>query len=170
MRVPQQPGLRLPDHPKNNFSAHTDSGNQEETKMDVTVERDSVCMADDCNAPNTKILQVSGDLYISQFLKQLTNAMPSVADPEPIVWSVHLGQRNGRAIGLIETVYQVRSRVTVLGSDLKMHQSGIGKVYCRYYCKSSLMKPDQNGHLCIPMYPECQTLAEKVKKHLSAGK
>ena len=138
--------------------------------MDVTVERDSVCMGDDVNAPNTQTLQVSGDVYISQFLKQLANAMPTVVDSEPIVWSVHLGQSKGRAIGLIETLYQVSNRVTVFGSDLKMQQSGIGKVYCRYYCKSSLMKPDENGRLCIPMYPECPTLAEKVKKHLSAGK
>ena len=138
--------------------------------MDVTIERDSVCMGDDVNAPNTQTLQVSGDVYISQFLKQLANAMPTVVDSEPIVWSVHLGQSKGRAIGLIETVYQVSNRVTVFGSDLKMQESGIGKVYCRYFCKSSLMKPDQNGRLCIPMYPECPTLAEKVKKHLSAGK
>ena len=138
--------------------------------MDVTVERDSVCMGDDVNAPNTQILQVSGDMYISQFLKQLANALPTVADPEPIVWSVHLGHEKGTAIGLIETVYQVRSKVTVFVSDLNMQNSGIGKVYCRYFCRSSLMKPDQNGRLSIPMYPECPTLAEKVQKHLSAGK
>ena len=63
-----------------------------------------------------------------------------------------------------------RSSVTVFGSDLKMHESGIGKVYCRYFCKSSLMKPDQDGYLRVPMYPECPTLAEKVKKHLKVGK
>ena len=133
-------------------------------------ERREIYMGDGVNAPKTMTLQVNGELSISQFLKQLADALPTVADPEPIVWSVHLGQSKGNAIGLIETVYQVRSRVTVFGSDLKMQQSGIGKVYCRYYCRSSLMKPDQNGHLCIPMYPECPTLAEKVKKHLSAGK
>ena len=138
--------------------------------MDVTVERDSVCMGDDVNAPNTQTLQVSGDMYVSQFLKQLANAMPTVADLEPIVWSVHLGQEKGTAIGMIETVYQVCSRVTVFGSDLKMQESGIGKVYCRYFHKNSLMKPDQNGHLCIPMYPECPTLLEKVMKHLGSGR
>lgn len=137
--------------------------------MDVTVERDSVCMGDDVNAPNTQMLQVSGNMYISQFLKQLAAALPTVVDPEPVVWSVHLGQESGTAIGLIETVYQVRSRVIVFCSDQQMQKSGIGKVYCRYFCKSSLMKPDQNGRLCIPMYPECPTLADKVRKHLSGG-
>lgn len=127
-------------------------------------------MGDDVNAPNTMALPVSGDMNISQFLKQLADALPIVADPEPIVWSVHLGQSGGRAIGLIETVYQVRSSVTVFGSDLNMQKSGIGKVYCRYFCKSSLMKPDQEGRLRVPMYPECTTLAEKVKKHLKVGK
>ena len=138
--------------------------------MGVTVERDSVCMGDDVYAPNTMALPISGDMNISQFLKQLADALPIVADPEPIVWSVHLDQSGGRAIGLIETVYQVRSRVTVFGSDLKMQESGIGKVYCRYFCKSSLMKPDQEGYLRVPIYPECPTLVEKVKKHLSADK
>ncbi len=138
--------------------------------MNVTVERDSVCMGDDVNAPNTMTLQVSGDMYISQFLKQLADALPTVADPEPIVWSVHRSQSKGNVIGLIETVYQVGSSVTVFGFDLKMQESGIGKVYCRYFCKSTLMKPDQEGYLRVPMYPECPTLAEKVKKHLSVGK
>ena len=138
--------------------------------MDVTVERDSVCMGDDVNAPNTMTLQFNGELSVSQFLMQLADALPTVADPEPIVWSVHLSQSSGTALGLIETVYQVRSRVIVFGSDRKMQESGIGKVYCRYFCKSSLMKPDQEGYLRVPMYPECPTLVEKVKKHLSAGK
>ena len=138
--------------------------------MNVTVERDSVCMGDDVNAPNTMALPISGDMSISQFLKQLADALPIVADPEPIVWSVHRGQSKGNAIGLIETIYQAGSSVTVFGSDLKMQESGIGKVYCRYFCKSSLMKPDQEGRLRVPMYPECPTLAEKVKKHLKVGK
>ena len=138
--------------------------------MDVTIERDSVCMGDDVYAPNTMTLQVNGELSVSQFLKQLADALPIVADPEPIVWSVHRGQSKGNAIGLIETIYQAGSSVTVFGSNLKMQESGIGKVYCRYFCKSSLMKPDQEGRLRVPMYPECPTLAEKVKKHLSGGK
>ena len=41
--------------------------------MNVTVERDSVCMGDDVNAPNTMTLQVNGELSISQFLMQLAN-------------------------------------------------------------------------------------------------
>ena len=138
--------------------------------MDVTVERDSVCMGDDVNAPNTMTLQFNGELSVSQFLMQLADALPTVADPEPIVWSVHLGQSKGNAIGLIETVYKVGSSVTVFCSDLKMQKSGIGKLYCRYFCKSTLMKPDQDGYLRVPMYPECPTLAEKVKKHLKVGK
>ena len=138
--------------------------------MNVTVERDSVCVGDDVNAPNTMTLQFNGEWSVSQVLMQLADALPTVADPEPIVWSVHLGQSKGNAIGLIEIIYQAGSSVTVFGSDLKMQESGIGKVYCRYFCKSSLMKPDQEGYLRVPMYPECPTLVEKVKKHLSAGK
>ena len=41
--------------------------------MNVTVERDSVCMGDDVYAPNTQTLQVSGEMSISQFLMQLAN-------------------------------------------------------------------------------------------------
>ena len=136
----------------------------------ITVERDSVCMGDDVTAPNTTTLEVKGEVNLSEFLKQLAEELPSVADPEPIVWSVHIGQSKGTAIGLIETVFQVGSKVYVFGSDMKMQKSGISMLYCRYFHKNSLMKPDQDGRLRIPMYPECPTLVEKVRKHLSAGK
>ena len=136
----------------------------------IIMERDSVCMGDDVNAPNTTTLQISGEMDISQFLKQLANELPTVADPEPIVWSVHSVQSSGTAIGLIETVYQVGSKVRLFVPDGKMQKSGISKVYCRYFCKSSLMLPDQEGYLRIPQYPECPTLAEKVIKHLNVSK
>ena len=41
--------------------------------MGVTVERDSVCMGDDVYSPNTMALPISGDMNISQFLKQNAN-------------------------------------------------------------------------------------------------
>lgn len=136
----------------------------------IYIERDSVCMGDDVTAPNAQTIQTSGDFIISQFLKQLADALPIVADTEPIVWSVHLGHQNGKVIGLIETVYQDFIRVKVFDHDSKMKDSGISRLYCRYYCKSTLMKPDQNGRLTIPMYPECPTLAEKVMKHMKVYK
>ncbi|MCR4647118.1 MAG: hypothetical protein K5695_17215 [Oscillospiraceae bacterium] len=86
------------------------------------------------------------------------------------MWSVHLGNSKGTPIGLIETVFRVGSKAIVFGSDMKMKKSGISMLYCRYFHKNTLMSPDQDGRLRIPMYPECPTLVEKVTKHLHAGK
>ena len=132
----------------------------------VNFERDSVCMGDDVNAPNASSLTVDSKMQLSQFFKLLAEALPSVSDPEPIVWSVHSGDRNGVVIGLIETVFQVRSKAILFVRDRNVKDSSIGKLYCRYYHKNSLMRPDEKGVLRIPMYPECPTLVEKVMKHL----
>ena len=51
----------------------------------VNVQRDSVCMGDDVNAPNTRVLKADGEMPLSQFMKQVAEAMPTVCDPEPIV-------------------------------------------------------------------------------------
>lgn len=99
-------------------------------------ERREIYMGDGVNAPKTMTLQVNGELSISQFLKQLADALPTVADPEPIVWSVHLGQSKGNAIGLIETVYQVRSRVTVFGSDLKCSKAASEKCIAGIFARA----------------------------------
>lgn len=136
----------------------------------VNVQRDSVCMGDDVNAPNTAALKADGEMPLSQFLKQVADAMPAVCDPEPVVWSVHSGSRDGAVLGLIETVWEAYSKVRLLVPDRKIRDIGIGMLYCRYYCKSTLMLPDEQGYLRVPMYPECPTLAEKVIKHLGGGR
>lgn len=135
----------------------------------VNVQRDSVCMGDDVTAPNTKALRADSEMRLAQLLKLAADAMPTVCDPEPIVWSVHSGSKYGELLGLIETVWQVGSKVRLLVPDRKIQDMGVSLLYCRYFCKSSLMRPDEQGRLRIPMYPECATLAEKVMKHLNAG-
>ena len=136
----------------------------------VNVQRDSVCMGDDVNAPNTVALKADGAMPLSQFMKQAAEAMPTVCDPEPVVWSVHNGGRDGAVLALIETVWQVGSKVRLLVPDRKLQDCIAGLLYCRYFCKSTLMLPDEQGYLRVPMYPECPTLLEKVMKHLSGGK
>lgn len=136
----------------------------------VNVQRDSVCMGDDVNAPNTRVLKADGEMPLSRFMKQVAEAMPTVCDPEPIVWSVHSGSSDGALLGLIETVWQVGSRVRLVVPDRKLQDCGVGLLYCRYFCKSSLMRPDEQGYLRVPMYPECPTLLEKVMKHLGSGR
>ena len=58
------------------------------------------------------------------------------------------------------------SGVTLFVPDQTMKELSIKKLYCRYFCKSTLMQPDKDGRLCIPMYPECPTLGIKVMKYL----
>ncbi len=135
----------------------------------VNIQRDSVCMADDVNAPNAVGFKADGEMPLAQMFKLAAEALPVVADPEPVVWSVHSGGKDGAVLGIIETVYQVGSRVRLFVPDRKIQDIGVSLLYCRYFCKSTLMLPDEQGRLCVPMYPECATLAEKVMKHLKVG-
>ena len=132
----------------------------------ITVERDSVCMGDDVNAPNTTTVFVNDDMHLSTAFSLIADKVAKVNDTHTIVWSVHVNNKKGKPLGMFEVDNMELSGVTLFVPDQTMKELSIKKLYCRYFCKSTLMQPDKDGRLCIPMYPECPTLGTKVMKYL----
>ena len=124
----------------------------------ITVERDSVCMGDDVNAPNTTFVSTNDEMHLSTLLWLIAEKMPYVNDKQTIVWSVHNSDKKGMALGMFEIDDMKPSGVTLFVPDKTMKELRIDKVYCRYFHKHSFSE-----------YSECPTLGLKVMKHLKVS-
>ena len=124
----------------------------------ITVERESVCMGDDLNAPNTTTVSINDEMHLSTVLWLIEDKMPLVNDKHTIVWSVHTDDRNGTPLGMFEIDDMKPNSLTLFVLDQTMKEMSIKKVFCRYFHNSSL-----------PEYSECPTLGLKVMKHLKVS-
>ncbi len=122
----------------------------------IRVDRDSVCMADDCTAPNEKWLNVEDDDMISDMFQKVALYLPKLRDA---IWAVDSGEQ---VLGYIFidgdiTHYEFCQKDCIF-SNLK-----IEALHCsHFYLYSFYYRNGKNGEL-IEKYPECKTLLEKVK-------
>lgn len=123
----------------------------------VYAERDSVCMADDCNAPNAKKLNYESDELLSHFMDTVARYVPSVRNS---VWSIVC---KGKTIAYL--IFDENSGYTheLAASDIRVSELAEKKIYCRCYQVCTLF--DYRTKPPAEMYPECKTLLEKVKAH-----
>lgn len=129
-------------------------------KMKIRARRDSVCMGDDCFAPNEEILTANSDMLLSQWLPTVEKYVPCMHN---VVWTVESGNT--------VTAFLVCDDAGVYTSELavpdgKMAQLGIREIYCRHFHKGSFCYRTADGAE-FNKYPECPTLLEKVRRQLS---
>lgn len=116
----------------------------------VHVERDSVCMGDDCTAPNAVELPFRKDEMLSEFMVTLAESLPRMSN---VVWAVYC---RDDVIGYVYTngARQVRTMLRI--KDVRTASLGKEMLYCSYYYEM----------LMADKYPECKNLLEKVRKEL----
>lgn len=123
----------------------------------IYAERDSVCMGDDCNAPNAKYLDYATDELLSEFMDAVAGYVPSMKD---VVWSVVCKDKTIAYLIFDEDAgYEYELAV----SDIRVSALAEKKIYCRYYYNGKLF--DYRIKPPVDMYPECRTLLEKVKAY-----
>lgn len=123
----------------------------------IYAERDSVCMGDDCNAPNAKYLDYATDELLSEFMDAVAGYVPSMKD---VVWSVVCKDKTIAYLIFDEDAgYEYELAV----SDIRVSELAEKKIYCRYYYNGKLF--DYRIKPPVDMYPECRTLLEKVKAY-----
>lgn len=118
--------------------------------MRIRATRDSVCMADDCNAPNERILECSPELALSGFMKIVTGYVPNGHN---VVWTVY---RRSRLLGYLIFDDSGNYTVELAVPDNKVSRLRIDEIFCSHYYEYDFLKK----------YTDCDTLIEKVKKHL----
>ena len=100
--------------------------------MKIILQRASVCMGDDCNAPNEKIVQFDDNTTILEFLKYCAeNYVPKMHNS---VWGIYdIDFRKKRVIGYIVT--DSEGSISVFSSSEGKSISDVisGEVFFRYY-------------------------------------
>lgn len=116
----------------------------------INAERESVCMGDDCNAPNAKELEYSTNELLSDFLDSVAGYVPSMKN---VVWSVVC---KGRTIAYLIFDVNACCKYELTIPDMRVSELDEKNIYCRYYYK---------GKPSLEKYPQCETLLEKVKAY-----
>lgn len=100
----------------------------------IHAERDSVCMGDDCNAPNAKDLDYETNELLSSFMDSVANYVPHMKD---VVWNVVC---KDRTIAYLNFDENADYKYKLLIPDMKVSELDDKKIYCIYYPKSKLKK------------------------------
>lgn len=93
----------------------------------IIARRDSVCMGDDCFAPNEAVLEYEDDETLSQFMNRVVSYVPRMRG---VVWGV---RADNSFIAYIITDENAEAQIELLIPDKKMKKSGITSVFCRYF-------------------------------------
>lgn len=99
----------------------------------IKATRESVCMGDDCDAPNVRELDYKPDQLFSEWLSVVADYVPTMHN---VVWSVH--SKNDLLAYLIFD-HKGNFTMELIIPDQKMSILGINEVYCRYYYQGELV-------------------------------
>ncbi len=123
--------------------------------MELNWERESVCMADDCTAPNPRTEHVEGPLTALRLLELAAGYVPKVRGGVWAVWAEE------RLIGFLEyDAGRLRPEpeegVPVFSDSLQL--------YCAYYTEGRFRyRMGRDGPL-VEEYPESPRLLDKAKR------
>lgn len=118
----------------------------------ITATRDSVCMGDDCFAPNQKALDCDQNLRLSDWLMTaVTEYLPTI---HKAVWVIY---SHKQIIGYLYCDDGGNYSAEPIYEDLPMNALHITEIYCRIFHKSDFKDK----------YPEYIDLLDIVKQYLS---
>lgn len=124
------------------------------SKITITALRSSVCMGDDCTAPNKKEYIVNKNIKLSDFIRILFEYVPTVHNAAWVVYSDDV------ILGFIVIDGNGNKMSEINGDDIKLCKKlKSNEVFCCHYYNSDLKEIAEE-------YPECDTLLKKIKKKL----
>lgn len=122
----------------------------------IVVKRDSVCMADDCLAPNRSEFTFGEEETLKDLIIQISRYVPNMKD---VVWSINY---NGNPIGYVNFCSDDK-KFELVTENIKIIELQNRNLYCKFYNSSKLMDFTVNPPELL--YPECGTLLQKVKRY-----
>lgn len=123
----------------------------------VRVDRQSVCMGDDCTAPNEKLLSVCEKDMLSDIFQKISVCLPQMCD---VIWAVDSGKK---VIGYIITDANNQVRYELCLKDQVFCELGIEAMHCSYFHQKSFEYQNEKNGRIIEKYPECRNLFDKVR-------
>lgn len=123
----------------------------------VRVDRQSVCMGDDCTAPNEKMLSVGERDTLSDIFQKIAVYLPQMCD---VIWAVDSGKK---VIGYIVMDTNKQARYELCLEDKVFYEMDIEALHCSYFHQGSFEYRNGKDDEIIERYPECRTLLDKVR-------
>lgn len=124
----------------------------------LKVDRDSVCMGDDCNTPHEVTLLVPDDIPLIIVFERISEYLPKMSN---VVWAIDSGRK---IVGYISTDYQGTSRYEICEQNSYIGKTEIEMLHCSYFHSNSF---NYMGNKMVEEYLGCDTLLEKVKRCMS---
>lgn len=125
--------------------------------MEILVNRDSVCMGDDCENHQIKML-IDENTKLSDFLFALSDYVPHMKN---VIWAIN---SNNGILGYIITDDSCNASFDLCEKDRTIKEFGIQKIMCIYYYPSKFAYIDGKSGKQINKYSKCATFLEKVKR------
>ena len=121
----------------------------------ISVDRESVCMGDDCNAPNEKVLDLSEEDKLTDVFRKVAEYLPQMSD---VIWAVDSGRK---VLGYIimdkdRTIHYEICQPDGIFSDMK-----INALHCSYFFPNRFIC-NVDGEI-KEKYPEQKTFLDKVR-------
>ena len=123
----------------------------------VRVDRQSVCMGDDCTAPNEKLISVGERDRLLDIFQMITVYLPQMCD---VIWAIDSGKK---VIGYIIVGMDKQVRYELCIKDQVFCELDIEVLHCSYFHQRSFEYCNGNDCEVVEKYPECRTLIDKVK-------
>lgn len=134
-----------------------------QNSISIEVDRDSVCMGDDCFSHRTN-LTLPESTNLLQLLKRLADYVPTMKN---VIWAV---RSDVGMCGYIITDADSNAAFELCGANMLVTEMNISEVMCKYYYPSVFSYTNGKDGKQIEKHPECRTFLEKVKKdNESAG-
>lgn len=125
--------------------------------ISIQVNRDSVCMGDDCNSHEVDMV-LPENMLLSELLQRLASYVPSMKN---VIWAV---RSDAGMCGYIITDSHAIASFELCSVDMPVKEINISRIMCRYYYPSIFSWIDGQTGNRVEKYPECRTFLEKVKK------
>lgn len=98
---------------------------------EIIAERSSVCMGDDCLAPNRATLKYEDGEKLSAFLLKVADYVPAMSST---VWTV---ESDGKVIAYLDLDENAKASYKVCRDDIYMKDIPGQRIFCRYYSSKS---------------------------------
>ena len=121
----------------------------------ISVDRESVCMGDDVNAPNEKILDLDEGDVLSDVLGKVAEYLPQMSD---VIWAVDSGRK---VLGYIIMDKNQEIHYELCQPDMIFSEMKVSALHCSYFYPNRFIS-NVNGEV-TERFPEQKTFLDKVR-------
>lgn len=130
--------------------------------MRVLAERDSVCMGDDCTAPNGKYIYFESGIMLSELLLKIAKYVPDYSGRQHTIWGI---EHNGVPIAYLECDEHSKYKGILAIDDIPADSLDEEKLYCRYFFCFHESLSSNLRNLCKSDHPNTNALMKYIKAY-----